>query len=429
MRKRSLSQAHAAPARGRAHGTRDRHPRAGKRGSHRSPGSSPLLDPREAAHADLALAGTLALDIVREAADAAVPADRLLKARLRDAHLAPAAAAVTARLVFCWYRWRGFLQGAEPAPDTLARTLELAERYAAEPGRFDAAALIDGAVPGWLRLHMEVREAFVRALQAEPVIWLRARPGQARELAAHLPGARAGATPTLPDALRYTGEADLFRTAAFNQGRFEIQDIASQAVGVVCHPRPGETWWDACAGEGGKTLHLADLMHNRGLLWASDRSTARLAVLRRRAARAGIFNYRAVAWDGGARPPTRTQFDGVLVDAPCSGVGTWQRNPHARWTAGPADVRELAAIQLRLLNTAAGSVKPGGRLVYAVCTLTRDETTAVAEAFADQHPEFEPAAFADPFGTDSTPVAQAAWEPQQSGGNGMFVAAWRRVSR
>jgi len=349
---------------------------------------------------------------------------------LRDARLGQDTAALAARLVFSWFRWCGFMQDGEPGPESLFHAHGLAERFANEPDQFEGKALIEGAVPGWLHQHMEVSEAFARVLQREPMLWLRARPGQARALAAQLPpGVRLDAPAGVPDALRFTADDDLFRTLPFTQGRFEIQDIASQAVGVVCNPRPGETWWDACAGEGGKTLHLADLMNNRGLLWASDRSAARLAVLRRRAARAGIFNYRAVAWDGGERPPTRTLFYGVLVDAPCSGVGTWQRNPHARWTVEPADVRELASIQQRLLDTAARSVKPGGRLVYAVCTLTRDETTAVAAAFAQEHPEFEPAPFADPFAPDAAPVAEVAWEPSVTRGNGMFVAAWRRVSR
>ena len=156
---------------------------------------------------------------------------------------------------------------------------------------------------------------------------------------------------------------------------------------------------DACAGEGGKTLHLADLMQNKGLIWASDRSIRRLHVLKQRTARAGVFNYRAVAWNGGPQPPTRTRFDGILVDAPCSGVGTWQRNPHARWTVSPADVHELAAVQRQLLDHVAGALKPGGRLIYAVCTLTRAETSGLAAEFSriilnwNPPPCFRPPAF------------------------------------
>ena len=193
-------------------------------------------------------------------------------------------------------------------------------------------------------------------------------------------------------AFRYTGARDLFVTTPFQQGQFEIQDLASQLVGHACAPSAGETWWDAFAGEGGKTLHLADLMQNKGLIWASDRSARRLNILRKRAARGGVFNYRAVPWDGGPQPPTRTRFDGVLVDAPCSGVGTWQRHPHARWTASPADVRELAGVQQQALDHVAASVKPGGRLIYSVCTLTRAETRDVVSRFSALHPEFVPVA-------------------------------------
>jgi 16S rRNA (cytosine967-C5)-methyltransferase len=114
------------------------------------------------------------------------------------------------------------------------------------------------------------------------------------------------------------------------------------------------------------------------------------------------------------------------VDAPCSGVGTWHRNPHARWTTAPVDVQELAAVQKKLLAVAAQAVRPEGRLVYAVCTLTHEETTGVADAFANAHPEFVAAPFVDPFATTHAEVPQIAWEPQITGGNGMFVAAWRK---
>jgi 16S rRNA (cytosine967-C5)-methyltransferase len=150
--------------------------------------------------------------------------------------------------------------------------------------------------------------------------------------------------------------------------------------------------------------------------------------LKRRTARAKAFNYRAAVWDGSARLPTKTKFDGILVDAPCSGLGTWQRNPHARWTTTVEDVRELAEVQKRLLTNVAGSVKPGGKLIFAVCTLTRDETTGVVEHFNTTQPEFEPLplpalqARGHTFG--HTPTVML-W-PQDLGGNGMFIAGWRR---
>ncbi|HET7535130.1 MAG TPA: RsmB/NOP family class I SAM-dependent RNA methyltransferase, partial [Candidatus Didemnitutus sp.] len=188
------------------------------------------------------------------------------------------------------------------------------------------------------------------------------------------------------------------------------------------------------------------LMQNKGTLWASDRSARRLAKLKDRAARAGVFNYRAAEWDGSARLPTKTKFDGVLIDAPCSGVGTWQRNPHARWTTQPKDVRELADVQSRLLDHAAPSLKPGGRLVYSVCTLTRAETTEVTAQFTAAHPEFEPAAVWCNPGSQRSEVgsqtsdasaplsdsqlsilnSQLFLHPQDLNANGMFIAAWRK---
>src|SRR4029079_8707162 len=177
-------------------------------------------------------------------------------------------------------------------------------------------------------------------------------------------------------------------TDQFQNGEFEIQDLASQLVGHACAPKPGETWWDVCAGEGGKTLHLADLMANKGVVWASDRHTRRLDTLKRRAARAQIFNYRVAPWDGAAKLPTKTKFDGVLVDAPCSGIGTWQRNPHARWTTSLTDVQELSVTQRPLLLHVAHSVKPGGKLIYSVCTLSREETINVTEFFQNERKDF-----------------------------------------
>ena len=151
----------------------------------------------------------------------------------------------------------------------------------------------------------------------------------------------------------------------------------------------------------------------------------RIDTLKRRAARAKLFNFRTEFWDGGSRLPTKVKFDGILLDAPCSGVGTWQRNPHARWTTTPDDVRELAATQLSLLNNVAGSLKPKGRLIYAVCTLTRSETTAVADAFAAAHPELEALPLPIAAAGAPDPSRVTLW-PQEINGNGMFIAGWRR---
>jgi 16S rRNA (cytosine967-C5)-methyltransferase len=291
-------------------------------------GLSPSLAPR-------IQPGVLRLaERVIRAASRERPADGVLRAELRAQRGLPReAGGQVSRAVFAYFRWRGWLDEENSIQEQIECALALAERYTDRAGSFSDVELMARAVPGWLSSVMEPTAAWVRSLQTEPRLWLRARRGQGRALAAKLGDCRVLGEGPLADTLEYCGGTDLFRTGEFHTGEFELQDISSQAVGLICDPRPGEKWWDACAGDGGKTLHLADLMANRGLIWASDRAVWRLSNLKRRAARAGVFNYRAVVWDGGPRPPTKTEFDGVLVDAPCSGIGTWQRNPHARWTS------------------------------------------------------------------------------------------------
>jgi 16S rRNA (cytosine967-C5)-methyltransferase len=354
------------------------------------------------------------------------PADAVLRQELKSQrNFLPEDARAIARTVFGYFRWRGWLDSTKSLETQVRKARELAANFAENPDSFSDASLVEHVAPAWLREVMEVFPAWARAIQSEPRLWLRARRGQGGALVERLGAAKLEKS-LLPDAVHYKGEEDLFRRPEFHSGEFEVQDIASQAVGWLCAPKPGETWWDACSGEGGKLLHLSDLMENKGLIWASDRAAWRLKNLKRRAARAKVFNYRAALWDGSAKLPTKTKFDGILLDAPCSGVGTWQRNPHARWTTTPQDVSELAEVQRRLLANVAAAVKPGGKLIYAVCTLTRDETTDVVEDFNTVQPGFEPLVLPENIcGGLSTAATKTIW-PQDLGGNGMFVAAWRR---
>lgn len=325
------------------------------------------------------------------------------------------------RALFTYFRWYKWLdEGASPQK-RVEQAVALHDKFTADPKSIKPEALAARAVPAWLREEMDVPVGFLLELQREPALWLRARPGTAGRLGAQLRDCVP--TPRAPDALHYRGQQDLFRTAQFHEGAFEIQDLASQLVGVAAAPNPGETWWDTCAGEGGKMLHLADLMANKGLIWATDRSVRRIENLKRRAARAKIFNFRTAAWDGSAKLPTKTKFDGILIDAPCSGVGTWQRNPHARWSTSLDDVRELAVIQRALLEHVAGSLKPGGRLIYSVCTLTRTETSGVVDAFTAAHPELAPA----PLSSLATDRPSLLLWPHELHANGMFVASWRKA--
>ncbi len=374
---------------------------------------------------------------------AGTPADQALRESLtltQNRHYtAPGERRGISRAVFTYYRWWRWLGENDSLQKQLEAALALQERFNKNPDNIKAPALTSRAVPDWLKTEMEVIPvAWLRQLQREPTLWIRTKNGLGPKVAAALGNcvpcpevlgksadAAAGGQQThsgayhLPlTAFSYQGITDLYRTDGFQSGEFEIQDLASQLVSHAAAPKPGETWWDACAGEGGKTMHLSDLMNNKGLLWASDRSLRRLAKLKERAARAKVFNFRTAPWEGGAKLPTKTKFDGILVDAPCSGIGTWQRNPHARWTTTLKDVQELAVVQRQLLENVCGSLKKSGRLVYAVCTLTRAETTAVADAFTAAHPELTP----DPV-LNSTP--QLTLWPHDLNANGMFIAAWK----
>ncbi len=355
------------------------------------------------------------------------PADQALREVLKAMRdLPPFDAAEVSRAVFTYYRWHGWLLDERNADARMRLARRLSERYRANPANVPITELRAKAVPAWVAAELEVSDAWLHSLQQESTLWLRAKRGMTETLLRGMPGMEQ--REALPNALVYAGEMDLFRTPEFHAGEFEIQDIASQAVSWLCAPKPGETWWDTCAGEGGKLVHLSDLMENKGLIWASDRAEWRLQKLKRRTARAKAFNYRAAPWDGGAKLPTKTKFDGILVDAPCSGVGTWQRNPHARWTTTADDVRELAEVQKKLLTHVAGSVKPGGKLIFSVCTVTRAETTGVVEHFNATHPDFEPLVLPE-LKSNGRTIGNAPtvmiW-PQDLGGNGMYIAGWQR---
>jgi len=351
------------------------------------------------------------------------PADAILRQTFKRLRvLSPEETRDISDAVFTFFRWRGFLTDTD-THDQIQEAFDLAAQFQQDPFSFPDENLREHVVPDWVAGEVDSSIEWLRTLQRPPNLWLRAKRGQGKTLAEKL----ASAEPRLlPDALIYAGAEDLFRTPEFHAGEFELQDISSQAVGFICEPQTGQTWWDACAGEGGKLLHLSDLMENKGLIWASDRAEWRLKHLKRRTARAKAFNYRAALWNGGAKLPTKTKFDGVLVDAPCSGVGTWQRNPHARWTTTLDDVKELGTLQKQLLANVAPSLKAGGKLVYSVCTLTKSETTEVVESFEKQFPEFKPTAVVNPLKPEA-PASPHIWIwPQDSGGNGMFVAAWKK---
>jgi 16S rRNA (cytosine967-C5)-methyltransferase len=223
----------------------------------------------------------------------------------------------------------------------------------------------------------------------------------------------------IPSALRLVTEADVTKSDAYRDGRIEIQDLGSQMILAAIGIAPGGRWLDACAGAGGKTLQLASLLDPAGHVDAYDVRADALAELNQRALRAGLENITA-----SSTPPTGL-YDGVLVDAPCSGSGTWRRAPHLKWTTTPAQIQAAARRQLALLLEFGARVRPGGRLVYATCSLSHRENEDVVAAFRAAQPDFVPAPFATTFGL--APHAGALTIlPARHDTDGFFVATLRR---
>ncbi|MBW4521704.1 MAG: 16S rRNA (cytosine(967)-C(5))-methyltransferase [Scytolyngbya sp. HA4215-MV1] len=214
--------------------------------------------------------------------------------------------------------------------------------------------------------------------------------------------------PGLPQALRLPASVGaIHELPGFAEGWWMVQDSSAQLVAHLVDPQPGEMIVDACAAPGGKALHLAELMQDQGTVWACDRTRSRLKKLEQNAKRLQLTSVRQQLGDSCKLTQFHGQADRVLVDAPCSGLGTLHRHADARWRQTPETVQELALLQGQLLRQSATWVKPGGYLVYATCTLHPAENEAVIQAFLLEHPHWQVdytltheiiAAFLDPAG-------------------------------
>jgi len=201
------------------------------------------------------------------------------------------------------------------------------------------------------------------------------------------------ATPFSPWGLRIEGKPALTKLDAFARGAVEVQDEGSQLLALLLDAKRGEMVVDFCAGAGGKTLAIGATMRNTGRLYAFDTSAHRLDALKPRLARSKLSNVHpaAIAHERDDRIKRLAgKIDRVLVDAPCSGLGTLRRNPDLKWRQSPKSVEELTVKQTAILQSAARLVKSGGRLVYATCSVLPEENEAIAEAFGAANPDFEP---------------------------------------
>jgi 16S rRNA (cytosine967-C5)-methyltransferase len=300
-------------------------------------------------------------------------------------------------------------------------------RHGPEPIRDGEAVATGGVAPLWLAGRLAasgIDGVEARALLERAPLDVRINP--LREGAVALPD---GGVPTIaPHGLRFAPGTAIEQSAAHQAGLIEVQDAGSQLAAHAVGARGGEVVIDLCAGAGGKTLALAADMANHGTLIACDTDRTRLSRLAPRAERAGVRISETILLDPAREAQALASWagkaDAVLVDAPCSGTGTWRRNPEARWRLTPAQLDRYTAVQSHLLDVAAGLLAPFGRLIFVTCSLLDAEGADQVSAFLARHPDFR----AEPPGLPAGRPRGQGWRltPSHDETDGFFIA---RLSR
>jgi len=393
------------------------------------------LEPRDRAFATELAFGTLRRRLVLDAAIERVanrPLDKVTPPEARNAlrlgayqltaGVAPHAA-VSATVDLVPGRARGFV-------NAVLRRLAAAPIAPASGAGADAIAARTGmrswAVEELERLVGDDAESAAAALASRALLSVRVVGG-----AGAVPGVRAelqavGVTATPGDVdggcLILDGGGDPRALPGFADGRWTVQDQASAFVVAALDPRPGDRVYDACAAPGGKAFFAAERVGTGGAVLAADVSPRRVRLIADAGARLGSAPW-LLAHDA-TRPAVAGSFDRVLVDAPCSGLGSARRRPELLWRVPKERVSGLAARQLAIVTAAEGALSPGGRLVYAVCTFTRGETDAVCDALLRARPELRPVLTDGPEG----PAERHRLWPHRHGCDGMFVATFERAS-
>ncbi len=295
----------------------------------------------------------------------------------------------------------------------------LCERLIAEQGDAEATAL---ALACKEPAPLDLRVNTLKATREEVLAQL------------HAAGLQAEPTPYSPNGLRLTTKPALTKNQLFIDGKIEVQDEGSQLLSILVGPKRGEMVADFCAGAGGKTLALGALMRSTGRLYAFDVSEGRLKKFSPRLKRSGLSNVHAVriANENDLKIKRLAgKMDRVLVDAPCSGLGTLRRNPEIKWRQLPEHIDELAVKQSNILAGAARMVKPGGRLVYATCSVLKAENEAIAQAFLAAHDDFTLVRADALLKQAGIEISDAGGEflvlrPQRHGTDGFFAAVMER---
>lgn len=314
------------------------------------------------------------------------------------------------------------------ADDPALAALFDGSRHGPAPVAADEVPAAGGVAPAWLVAALGqsgLDAAEQRALLDRAPLDIRINTLRAALAGLPEPGERTAA----PHGRRFPSHTPVEQWDAYAAGAIEVQDAGSQLVCGAVGARPGEAVVDLCAGAGGKTLSLAAEMDDRGTLLACDADRARLARLGPRAARAGVSIVETRLLDGGREAAALADWQGradaVLVDAPCSGTGTWRRNPEARWRLDRRELDRLVALQARLLDIAAGLVRPGGRLVYVVCSLLDAEGAGQVQAFLARHGGWRPVPLVLGAGAPRGPGLRLT--PHSDATDGFFVARLERL--
>lgn len=345
-------------------------------------------------------------------------------------------------------RAAGLFSGARHGPPKLSENeRRMGHRVTEYLGRPEMPRAVRLELPFWLLPKMD--EAFganadyeVAALNQEAPLNLRVNTLKADRETVLNTLSEEGHAPEVallsPLGLKVHGRMNLASHKDFRAGKFEVQDESSQICALMVDAKPGQAVLDLCAGAGGKTLAIAAAMNNKGRVVACDVATGRLIRSKQRLRRAGVHNATLRILEGEHDKWVKRQkdtFDRVLVDAPCSGVGSWRRNPDARWRLSPETLTELAAVQEKVLAQAAPLVKKGGRLIYATCSLLPEENQNRIETFLAADARFKPVDWRSiwPLAVGTPPPAAndspfLTLTPHRHGCDGFFIAILERVS-
>jgi len=335
-----------------------------------------------------------------------------------------------------------WMNGDKYAPDDLTKTeIDLINHY-------EEKDLVNGDMPeparlnypDWMKdmLHAHFPDNLhhvLKALSEEAPVFLRANSLKTtREeviTALEKDNIEAKAASLAPHAIQLTKRGPMFATKAFKNGWFEMQDEGSQLVAHLVDAKAGQKVIDFCAGAGGKTLAIAAGMKNKGRILAWDTNEARLNQMPKRLARAGVNNVQSrtlTSEHDSFVKRHKDSADWVLLDVPCTGSGTWRRNPDLKWRTTPKDLEEVTDIQRRILKSAARLVKGGGTLVYATCSFFKAENEDQIDAFLKEHQQFEVVECG--IGTDGTPdgTPYLSLMPHSHSSDGFFAATLRKKS-